>query len=95
MVAWITVAADAFQLTQGRPARFDSSDRAFRQFCPRCGTQLTFHDRDDPGRVDVTTASLDDPDAFPPKDHIWARSRIRWFEVADALPRFETRREEG
>lgn len=95
VVAWITVAADSFQFIQGRPARFDSSERAFRQFCPLCGTQLTFHDRDDPARVDVTTASLDDPDTFPPKDHIWTRSRIRWFEVADTLPRFETRREDG
>jgi len=92
VVAWITLAADSFQFTQGRPARFDSSAHAFREFCPRCGTQLTFRARTDPARVDITTATLDDPSAFPPKDHIWTSSRISWFEVDDLLPRHSKQR---
>jgi hypothetical protein len=92
VVAWITFPEGNFRFTRGQPERYDSSDWAYREFCSRCGTQLTFHDKRDPGRVDVTTSSLDDPGTFPPKDHIWVRSRIPWFEVADALPRYETRR---
>lgn len=92
VVSWLTVAADRFEIIQGQPARYESSDFAYREFCSRCGTQLTFRDRNKPDRVDITSASLDEPERAPPKDHIWTRSRIAWFDVADSLPRFNTDR---
>jgi len=39
----------------------------------------------------VTLASLDDPEAVRPSHHIWTASRIGWFDVADALPRYPER----
>lgn len=39
-------------------------------------------------RVQVTLGSLDEPGRVKPQDHVWTRSRISWFEVADELPRF-------
>ncbi|HUF20471.1 MAG TPA: GFA family protein [Burkholderiales bacterium] len=92
VVSWLTMAAEGFAFTQGQPARYDSSDIAYREFCPRCGTQLTYRARAKPHEVDITSASLDEPERAPPKDHIWTRSHIRWFEVADELPRHERER---
>ena len=37
-------------------------------------------------RVDVTTASLDDPTLAAPREHIWTRSRIAWMTALDGLP---------
>jgi hypothetical protein len=92
MVAWFTVPRAEFRLVLGAPARFASSDRATRTFCPRCGTPLTFEADEYPDEIDVTTASLDDPEAMPPRDHTHTETRLRWVRLADGLPTYPDRR---
>ena len=87
VVPWLSVASSALAWTEGEPAVYRSSEKAERLFCPRCGTQLGFREVALPERLDVTLASLDDPEAVRPSHHIWTASRIGWFEVADDLPR--------
>jgi len=84
-VAWFTVRESGFRLT-GEPVRYASSEHAERGFCGRCGTQITFRDAAYGDRIDITTASLDDPDAVPPAEQIWVRSRLGWMADAHALP---------
>ena len=91
VVPWLTVAREAFAWTKGEPAVYRSSAEAERLFCPTCGTQLAFRADAEPDHLDVTLASLDDPDAVRPTHHIWTSSRIAWFEVADDLPRYPER----
>jgi hypothetical protein len=92
VVAWFSVARSGFRFVSGTPARFRATDKAMRSFCPRCGTQLTFEHRDTPDEIDLTTASLDDPEAVPPRDHIHTRSKLGWVRLADDLPVYpETR----
>ena len=88
VVAWLTVARDAFAWSRGKPAVYRSSPGAERLFCPTCGTQLAFREIAEPDNLDVTLASLDDPAAVRPSHHIWTSSRIPWFEIADDLPRY-------
>ncbi len=65
VTVWAHVPADRFKFTGDEPTRFESSPGVTRTFCGRCGSSLTYHYPD--GRhVDVTTATLDDPKAFPP-----------------------------
>jgi hypothetical protein len=85
VVARLTVANAGFAWIEGEPAVYRSSAEAERLFCPACGTQLAL--RDEPDYLDVTLASLDDPEAVRPRYHIWTMSRIAWFETADDLPR--------
>jgi hypothetical protein len=73
-VSWATFRSADFAFTKGKPSRFDSSEIAFRQFCPNCGTQLTL-------------ASLDYPGTITPLDHIWTKRQIPWIKLADGLPR--------
>lgn len=86
VVAWATFVHDAFHLDSGMPAVFASSTLAERGFCSRCGTQIFFRKRDNPQRIDITVASLDDPAALPPQYHIWTMSRISWLRIDDDLP---------
>ncbi|THD60086.1 GFA family protein [Phenylobacterium sp.] len=72
---------------RGQPKRHRSSDFGERWFCADCGSPLAMRADHPPETLDVTVASLDDPTAAPPEFHIWTRSRISWFEVADRLPR--------
>lgn len=93
-VAWFTVPASGFRWIAGEPIHFQSSDRATRSFCGRCGTALMFRSKKSPGEVDITTCSLDDPEAVPPKSHTWTRSRLSWIRLADRLPAYPTSRSE-
>lgn len=86
-VSWATFQSADFAFTNGKSARFDSSEIAFRQFCSNCGTQLTFQFHRSPQTIDVTLASLDDPAAITPVDHIWTKRQIPWVKLADGLPR--------
>lgn len=91
-VAWVTVQRDQFRWLVGTPNSFRSSDHATRSFCGRCGTPLTFCSDSLPDEIDVTIASLDDPEQVPPEDHIWVSSKLGWVEISDRLPQFEKER---
>jgi hypothetical protein len=92
-VSWFTVKPSEFSLTSGQPARYASSAKAERTFCPRCGTQLTFRHADFPEEIDVTICSLDDPERVPPKDHTRVSSKLSWIHVSEALPQFPEARD--
>ena len=62
-----------------------SSPKVRRQFCAECGSYLVFR-QEDSAEVSVNTASLDDPQSFPPRMHIFVESRISWFHTDDDLP---------
>jgi hypothetical protein len=88
-VAWVSFPYRRFSFIEGEPADFRSSDEVSRTFCQSCGTSLTYRDDEDADCIDVTTASLDRPDEFPPTRHIWLEDKLAWENVDDGLPRFE------
>jgi hypothetical protein len=88
-VAWATIPSGGFAVTRGEPARHASSPGVERRHCAACGTSLTW--QGEPGTIDVTLASLDDPEALPPGAEIWLSHRLTWEPVAAGLPH----REEG
>jgi hypothetical protein len=92
-VAWFSVPASRFRLVQGSPTQYRSSASAWRTFCGACGTPLTYQ-RDGSDEIDITTCSLDDPEALPPEDQTFARSRLRWMHELDTLPAHATLRPE-
>lgn len=94
-VAWFSVRREDFHFAAGPPTRFNSTAKASRSFCGRCGTQLTFESGDTPDEIDISTASLDEPDAVPPLDHIWTRSKLSWIRLADGLPEYPQSRLSG
>lgn len=91
-VAWFTVRRAEFRFVAGTPTRFASTAKGIRRFCPRCGAQLTFEHADFPDEIDVTTCSLDDPEATPPRDHTHFGSSLRWVRPGDDLPRYAASR---
>jgi hypothetical protein len=92
-VAWFSVRRSGLKLS-GEPKRFRSSGKATRSFCPDCGAQITF-ELDGADEIDITTASLDEPNRVPPVDHTRTSSRLAWVKLADGLPQFRESREEG
>ena len=66
---------------------FKSSEVGRRTFCGDCGTPLYVHVEHQADTIDLSLATLDDPDAHPPTFHIFMDSNIAWFDTADDLPR--------
>jgi len=87
-VAWFSVRPSEFRFVEGDPSHFRSSGKGSRSFCPHCGTQLTFQADDHPDEVDITTCSLDHPEAVPPRDHTYTSGKVQWIQLTDGLAHY-------
>jgi hypothetical protein len=87
-VAWFVVDIGHYELLSGHPAVFQSSPPVTRSFCARCGTPLTYQHADDAGAVELTTATLDDPQRFAPTREIWHSQKISWAASDPTIPHF-------
>lgn len=90
-IAFTTVPRADFVLTRGENVIGSIRTTSFgqRRFCTLCGTPLTMEVAHQPEEIDVTVASLDDPDAVPPGFHIFYADRIAWAGAGDDLPRHD------
>ncbi len=88
-LAWAIFDEDKVTIERGTLAVYESSPGVERGFCACCGTSLTYRRANRPGLFDVTTASLDDPEVFPPSKEIWCEERLSWVAANPALPQFD------
>lgn len=88
IMAWVTFPKNKI-ITTGNPKKFHSSTKAIRSFCSSCGTSLFFEYTEGPDDVDISIASLDNPELIIPTYHIWTSSQIPWIKIDDSYPRFE------
>jgi hypothetical protein len=77
-VGWIFIGIEQFQLRTGNPKSFNSSTGVTRTFCGTCGTTLAWVGDKQPGRMDVTIGSLDDPNQFPPTRAVYRKHKLSW-----------------
>jgi hypothetical protein len=84
-VAWITVNPGSFRFTQGHPKRYRTDTGAWRTFCDKCGTSLTYEIDKRPDAIDITTGSLDHPDDFPPKKDVYNDEKLAWVPLISRL----------
>jgi hypothetical protein len=84
-VAWLTFASANFALLSGHLRTFQSSPGVTRTFCSSCGSPLTYESDREPGTIDVTTVSLDDPGRFPPTREVWLDHKLAWEQTNASL----------
>ena len=87
-LAWTVVRVEDLHFDGQSPTEFESSAGVFRGFCARCGTSLSWRRTDRSATVDLTTASLDAPDAFAPTKEIWVDHRLAWEAPNPSLPQY-------
>jgi hypothetical protein len=80
-VAWITVKRPQFQFVKGTPCRYRTETGAWRTFCSRCGTSLTYEHDKRPDEIDITTGSLDHPEDFPPTKDVYPEEQLPWVNL--------------
>jgi len=95
VVAWLSVPDAHFAFTQGAPNTFSTSSPITRWFCGACGTHVAYASKDEPGYVEVSTCSLDEPGATPPTHHSWLSHDLPWTKFGDGLPAFPRSRHDG
>lgn len=89
LVTWSLFRKDEVAIT-GETKAYASSEHAERHFCPQCGTSLFYtNDQIFPGQIDIQSATLDGPDAFPLGAQIQTAERIGWMKTLGDLPEFE------
>lgn len=89
VVGWALFPEDKVSV-RGEPREYRSSENVTRHFCAECGTGLFYRNPVAfPGMMDVQTATLEDPSAFPPQVHVQWAEAAPWMERAHELPRFE------
>lgn len=87
-MAWACVRKDAVEVEGESLRHFDSSETVERSFCGRCGTSLTFRDREYAEKIYVAVAALEDAESCAPAFHIWRSDRLSWIDGMDSLPRY-------
>jgi len=88
VVGWVTFPLASFRFVRGEPDEFQSSPPVLRTFCRQCGTPLTYRNESTAEEIDVTTCSLDDPNACPPTHHSWLSHDLAWVKSGDGLPTY-------
>lgn len=77
-MAWISVEKKSFAFTRGKPKRYRTPTKAWRTFCPACGTSLTYESVKRTNDIDLTTGSLDHPEKFSPKHDFFVKEKLPW-----------------
>lgn len=85
LTTWVTIPRQAFQWLSGVPRAFASSPSCTRYFCGDCGAHLALFTDLSPDTLDVTIATLDEPELAPADRHIWVGSRLSWLTVDPQL----------
>ena len=91
--SFVTVATEAFKVSQGSLRFHDSPSeaggRTHRGFCPDCGSPIVVNADAAPQFAAIRTASLDDPSWFNQQMDVWTSDAHPWDEMNRALPKFE------
>lgn len=78
---------DADKVTfEGSMKRVRSTEFASREFCPECGSPITFRFDDRPEYVGITVGTLDDPAKAPATRHNFTSEQIPWLHLDPQLP---------
>ena len=86
-VTWGSVDRNQLTLLAGTVREVPHAGR-IRSFASCCGTHLFFAESPDAEAIDVTIASLDDPEPHPPEIAIWTEDRLPWVILDDKRPTF-------
>jgi hypothetical protein len=85
----------AVQITSGvlktYEYRSDESNRwAKMEFCPTCGTTVTWTGEVLPGARGIAVGTFDDPNWIKPTVHAWIRSALDWMVFPPNVEMFKT-----
>jgi hypothetical protein len=91
-VTWGAVRKEDIELLSGEVRKVNHVGR-LRSFAACCGTPLFFPDDEASAPIDVTIASLDEPQSYFPEVAIWTEDRLPWVVLNPECKAFRQDRE--
>jgi len=79
-VTWGEMRREDIEILSGEIRKVPHAGR-LRSFAACCGTPLFFQDDEASVSIDVTIASLDEPQSYSPEVAIWTEDRLPWVEL--------------
>lgn len=79
--------AAAVTWTGKAPCAYASSPGVTRQFCPQCGSPMSFAGARWPDEIHLFATSFDAPGDLAPAMHVYVDEQLPWIHLADGLPR--------
>ena len=68
---------------------YRSSDRFVRKFCWHCGSHIYFSRVRGAQHYEICHGSLDEPQLFPPQNHIWTSASLPYLQLDTHLPSWQ------
>ncbi len=87
MTTWIGFSPEQVRFSDDRRSFYGSSPGVRRGFCARCGTPVSYQTERHPDQLHLYVASLDNPEDFPPRYHVYYSRKIEWLHADEQLPR--------
>ena len=79
-VSWLAIPVNLFKYLNSKPKKIKSSSHGNRFFCEECGTPIACTLEEDQKNINITIASLDNPEEFVPKDDIYLEDMLDWLK---------------
>ena len=80
-VTWGALSREDIEILSGELRKVSHAGR-LRSFAACCGSPLFFQDDQASASIDVTIASLDDPQSYSPQVAIWTEDRLPWVQLS-------------
>jgi len=71
---------------EGAMKQVRPTDFSVREFCPACGSHLTFRFAERPEYVAIPVGTLDQPEKAPAERHNFTSEKIAWVQLDPHLP---------
>ena len=84
------VQADQLAITRDETLQwYQSSAKAERGFCNRCGSSMFWRHEDDGGAVSVMSGTIDGESGIRTEKHIFVADKGDYYDIADGLPQHD------
>ncbi len=85
--SYLGISDGSWRWTGAAPGVHVSSPGVERMFCATCGTPMAYRADRYPQETHFYAATLDDPAAYTPQQHVHWGEHLPWLSISDTLPR--------